>query len=53
LQPSEVAKFSMILMLAKLLDDMDCHINNWDNFRKFLLYVALSMGLILRYNSKC
>lgn len=47
LQPSEVAKFSIILMLSKLLDDMNCHINNWDNFRKILLYVALPMGLIL------
>lgn len=47
LQPSEVAKFSIILMLAKLFDEMDCHINNWDNFRKILLYVALPMGLIL------
>lgn len=28
LQPSEVAKFSIILMLSKLLDDMNCHINN-------------------------
>lgn len=47
LQPSEVAKFSIILMLSKLLDDMNCHINNWDNFRKVLLYAALPMGLIL------
>lgn len=47
LQPSEVAKFSIILMLSKLLDDMDCCINNWVNFKKILLYVALPMGLIL------
>ncbi len=47
LQPSEVAKFSIILILAKLLDDMNCHINNWENFRKILFYVALPMGLIL------
>ncbi|NFO14879.1 rod shape-determining protein RodA [Clostridium botulinum] len=47
LQPSEVAKFSIILILAKLLDDMDCHINNWENLKKVLFYVALPMGLIL------
>ncbi len=47
LQPSEVAKFSIILMLSKLLDDMNCHINNRDNFRKILLYVSLPVGLIL------
>lgn len=47
LQPSEVAKFSIILMLSKLFDDMNCHINNWDNFMRILLYVSLPMGLIL------
>ncbi|WP_252244667.1 MULTISPECIES: FtsW/RodA/SpoVE family cell cycle protein [unclassified Clostridium] len=47
LQPSEVAKFSIILMLAKLLYDINCNINNWGNFRKIFLYVALPMGLIL------
>ena len=47
LQPSEVAKFSIILMLGKLLDDMDCNINNVENLRKILFYVALPMGLIL------
>ncbi|WP_160687498.1 rod shape-determining protein RodA [Clostridium sp. C2-6-12] len=47
LQPSEVAKFSIILMLSKLLDDIDCQINNLENFRKIFLYVALPMGLIL------
>lgn len=47
LQPSEVAKFSIILMLSKLLEDMDCDINNWKNFGKISLYVALIMALIL------
>jgi rod shape determining protein RodA len=47
LQPSEVAKFSIILMLAKLLEDMDCDINNIKNFSKVSFYVALIMGLIL------
>jgi rod shape determining protein RodA len=47
LQPSEVAKFSIILMLSKLLDDMDCEVNNWKNLGKISLYVALTMGLIL------
>jgi len=47
LQPSEVAKFSIILILAKLLEDMDCDINNIKNFSKVSFYVALIMGLIL------
>lgn len=47
LQPSEVAKFSIILMLSKLLDDMNCEINNWRNFGRISLYVSLTMGLIL------
>jgi len=47
LQPSEVAKFSIILMSAKLLEDMDCDINNIKNFSKVSFYVALIIGLIL------
>ncbi|MBW6411528.1 FtsW/RodA/SpoVE family cell cycle protein [Clostridium weizhouense] len=47
LQPSEITKFSIILMLSKLLEDMNCDINNLKNFIKLLLYVSLPMGLIL------
>jgi len=47
LQPSEVAKFAIILILSKLLEDMDCDINDWKNFGKVSLYAALIMGLIL------
>ncbi len=47
LQPSEVAKFAIILILSKLLEDMNCDVNNWRNFGKVSLYAALIMGLIL------
>ncbi|WP_026885573.1 FtsW/RodA/SpoVE family cell cycle protein [Clostridium beijerinckii] len=34
-------------MLSKLLDDMNCNINDWKNLGKILFYAALPMGLIL------
>ncbi|MGG7176785.1 FtsW/RodA/SpoVE family cell cycle protein [Clostridium paraputrificum] len=47
LQPSEIAKFAIILMLAKLLDEMDCEINNFKNLSKIAGYVLLPVFLIL------
>ena len=47
LQPAELAKFAIILMLAKLLDEMDCEINNIKNFSRIVLYCILPVGLIL------
>jgi len=47
LQPSEVAKFALILMVAKILDEIDCEVNNIRNIRKILIYVMIPVGLIL------
>ena len=47
LQPAEIAKFTLILMLAKLIDEFDGNINNFKNFRMLLFYAALPMLLIL------
>jgi len=47
LQPSEVAKFAIILMVAKILDEIDCEVNNIRNIRKILIYVMIPVALIL------
>lgn len=47
LQPAEVAKFGIILMLAKLLDEMDCDVNNIKNLFKIFIYIMIPVGLIL------
>lgn len=47
LQPSEIAKFALILMLAKLIDEMDCDINNVKNLLKLGVYVGIPVILIL------
>ncbi|MGG7176787.1 rod shape-determining protein RodA [Clostridium paraputrificum] len=47
LQPAELAKFAIILMLAKLLDDMDCEINNIKNLTKLAIYCLIPVGLIV------
>ena len=47
LQPAELAKFAIILMLAKLLDEMDCDINNIKNLSKIALYCLIPVGLIV------
>lgn len=47
LQPAEVAKFAMMLMLAKQLDEMDCEVNNIKNLFKLAIYVMIPVGLIL------
>lgn len=46
LQPAEVAKFAIILMVAKLLDEMDCEVNNIKNLSKIALYCLIPVGLI-------
>ena len=46
-QPSEFAKLGMILMIAKLLDEMEGDINNIKNFTKLALYAVIPMILIV------
>lgn len=47
MQPSEFSKISLIIILAKKLDDMEGKINDIRNFLKLTAYAALPMGLIL------
>ncbi|MCR4943404.1 MAG: rod shape-determining protein RodA [Clostridium sp.] len=47
LQPAEVAKFGIILMLAKQLDDIDCEVNNIKNLIRIGIYFMIPVGLIL------
>lgn len=47
IQPSEFAKIGMIIMLAKLLDDMEGKINEPKNFFKLAFYAILPMVLIV------
>ncbi|MDS0528021.1 rod shape-determining protein RodA [Clostridium sp. SHJSY1] len=47
LQPAEVAKFAIILMIAKALDDMDYEINNIKNIFKIFVWAMIPVGLIL------
>lgn len=47
LQPAEIAKFAIILMVAKILDEIDCEVNNLKNIGKILVYVMIPVGLIL------
>lgn len=46
LQPAELAKFTIILMEAKILNECDFEINNLKNFIKVALYAVIPMGLI-------
>lgn len=46
-QPAEIAKFSIILVVAKLLEEMEGNVNNIKNLIKIGVYVAIPMGLIL------
>lgn len=48
LQPAELAKLGIILMLAKKLDEMDGDINNVKNFFTLVLYAAIPVAFILR-----
>lgn len=47
LQPAELAKIALILILAKKLDDMDGNINNLKNFGILFLYCFIPMILIV------
>lgn len=47
LQPAELAKFGIILMVSKLLEEMDYEVNNVKNLAKIALYVMLPVGLIV------
>ncbi|KEH90371.1 rod shape-determining protein RodA [Clostridium novyi] len=47
IQPSEFAKLGMVIMLAKLWDDIDGKINEPKNFFKVAFYAILPMTLIV------
>lgn len=47
IQPAEIAKFGIILMLAKLIDEMDGEVNNFKNFMKLAFYAALPVAFIV------
>lgn len=47
IQPGEFAKIAMILMLAKIIQDMEGNINNVKNLAKVLMYAAIPMILIV------
>lgn len=47
IQPSEFAKIGMIVMLAKVLDDMEGQVNKPKNFFKLAFYAILPMTLIV------
>lgn len=46
IQPAELAKFALILMVAKLIHEMDGEINNVKNFFKVVFYAIIPVGLI-------
>lgn len=46
LQPAELAKFTIILMEAKILNECDFEINNIKNFAKIAIYALIPMALI-------
>ena len=47
LQPAELAKFGIILMVAKLLEEMDYEDNNLRNIIKIGIYCMIPVSLIL------
>lgn len=47
LQPAELAKIGMILMLAKKLEEMDLEINNLRNFFTLIFYAAVPVLFIV------
>ncbi|MEG0237994.1 MAG: rod shape-determining protein RodA [Clostridium sp.] len=47
LQPAELAKIGMILMLAKKLEEMDLEINNLKNFFTLVFYAAVPVIFII------
>ncbi|MCI6189839.1 MAG: rod shape-determining protein RodA [Clostridium sp.] len=46
IQPAELAKFALILMIAKLIHEMDGEINDVKNFFKIVFYAIIPVGLI-------
>nr|WP_207738401.1 FtsW/RodA/SpoVE family cell cycle protein [Clostridium paraputrificum] len=46
-QPSEIAKYGIILMVAKLLDEMDYKINDIRNLLRLGFYIAIPVFFIL------
>ena len=46
IQPAELAKFALILMVAKLIHEMDGEINDVKNFFKIVFYAIIPVGLI-------
>lgn len=47
LQPAELAKFGIILMVAKLLEEMDYEVNSLRNIIKIGIYCMIPVSLIL------
>lgn len=47
LQPAEVAKFAIILAEAKLLDEIDCDVNNIKNLVRIAITAMIPVSLIL------
>lgn len=47
LQPSEIAKVAMIMMLGKMLEEMDNDINNFRNLVKLSIYAGIPMIFII------
>ena len=47
IQPSEIAKVAMILMLAKKMDEVDLRINDLRNFLKVAMFAAIPMIFIV------
>lgn len=47
MQPSELAKLAMIIMIAKKLNDMEGNINNLKNFFTLAVYALIPMVLIV------
>ena len=47
LQPAELAKLGIIIMLAKKLEEMDGHINDVKNFFTLVFYAAIPVLLIV------
>lgn len=47
IQPSEIAKIAMIMMIGKQLQKTDGNINSMQNFIKCTLYAAIPMALII------
>ncbi len=46
-QPAEIAKFGIILMVAKLIDDMEGDLNTFKNLSKIVIYAIIPVAFIL------